>query len=159
MKSIGESRDGFPTENQDRRISQEDVSFSIFEEIPPDLREDDRDQLIIDDMEPSLENALVLNKAYQTVLLELLQKLEVLKVVNQNRQKTIAAEIEELENAIVLYKKSSHERKKKIPFTFFGIPYFKDNNFSCPPKNEDTLLAEKIGFKSVVAIPQPKLCK
>lgn len=135
-----------------------DGSFSIFEEFTSDSR-DDEDQLIIDELEPSLENALTLNKAYQAVLTELLEKLEVLKVVNQTRQRTITAEIKELETLVQQSKKSNQEKKKRIPFTLFGIPYFKDQSYNTAPRNDDALLAEQIGFRLIVAPVQSKLCK
>ena len=50
--------------------------------------------VVVDSMlEPTLENALVLNKAAQTQIVELLQQLDVIKTINQNRLKSLHEKI------------------------------------------------------------------
>lgn len=77
---------------QQHLTPQAENSFSIFEELTSESLEDD--PLIINELDPSLENALCLNQAYQSTLLELSQQLDVLRLVNQQKQKSLAEEIE-----------------------------------------------------------------
>ena len=73
---------------------QPENSFSIFEELTSDSLDENR--LIINQLEPSLENALCLNKAYQSMLVELSQQLDILRIINQQKQKEVQEEIEML---------------------------------------------------------------
>ncbi len=134
---------------------QAENSFSILEELTSDSLDDDR--LVINQLEPSLENALCLNKAYQSMLVELSQQLDVLRIVNQRKQKALQEEIEML--TVEANKKPEKHKKRKVTFSFFGMPYFKDAEYNCAPKNEDTLLADTIGFRNIAIINVYKPCE
>jgi hypothetical protein len=117
--------------------------FSTFEELTVSYPVDTE----LDELEPSFENAIRLNIAYQSMLKDLVQQLEVLRVVNIKNQKKLHAEIEVLkasENKI-----SDKPKTKAIPFAFFGMPYFKDEDYNTPPPNYDTLLAQRLGFRNI----------
>ena len=69
-------------------ILDEDASTeAMLEQNPMDV--------VVDDsmLEPTLENALLFNKAAQTQIVDLLQQLEVIKTINQNRLKSIHEKI------------------------------------------------------------------
>lgn len=130
--------------------------YSNFEELPESPESLEDDILVISEPDTSLENALCLNQAYQSTLLELSQQLDVLRLVNQQKQKSLAEEIEAL--TALANEKQEKQKKKKISFSFFGMPYFKDAEYNCAPKNEDTLLAESIGFRNVALVSSFKPC-
>jgi hypothetical protein len=112
--------------------------FSTFEELtsyPVDT-----------ELEPSLENAIRLNIAYQSILKDLVQQLEVLRVVNLKNQKKLVAEIEVLkasENEI-----SDKPKSKAIPFSFFGMPYFKESDYNTPPKRLTVTAVDCVDVRS-----------
>ena len=62
-----------------------------------------------------MENALCLNKAYQSMLVELSQQLDILRIINQQKQKEVQEEIE-----MLVHKKPEKQKKRKITFSFFG---------------------------------------
>jgi hypothetical protein len=127
-------------------IMDEDIVnnlFSIFEVLPSDFEEEYGD-LFDTEMEPSLENAIRLNMAYQSVLMIYGQQLQARHRNNQNDQNVLRAEIEVLEYKDNFYK---HHKTKLIPFSYFGMLYFKHpENLTNAPTNADTLFAQKIGF-------------
>lgn len=147
----GESAEGYSASEassyQQHLTPNVDNLFSIFEELTSDPVEGDR--IVIDaELEPSLENAICLNMAYQSMLKDLAQQLEVLRNVNLHKQKNLRAEIEILKAKP--NKKSDKQKKKIIPFSFFGMPYFKDAAYNTPPPNEDTQLAQNsLGFRNI----------
>lgn len=153
----GDSADDYSVASsyQQHLTPQADHSFSIFEELTSESVDENR--LIIDQLEPSLENALCLNKAYQAMLIDLSQQLEVLLIINQQKLKTVREEIDILVNQT--NKKADKPRRKKLVFSFFGMPYFKDLEYNCAPKNEDALLAESIGFRNISLVNTFKPCK
>lgn len=134
-----------------------DHSFSVFGELTSQSQDDEH--FIFEDMDPSLENALVLNKAYQTMLIEVMQQLEVVLSVNKGRQRTVQSEIDLLTSQSNEAKKQDKPRRRKVSFPFFGMPYFKDYDYSHPPNNDDTNLAEAIGFKNVALVTPYKPCE
>ena len=147
----GESAEGYsPSEassyQQHLTPSNVDNSFSIFEELTSDPVEEDG--LVIAEVEPSLENAILLNKAYRSMLMDLAQQIDVLRYVNLHKQKILRAEIEILK-AKEKTKKTDKQKKKLIPFSFFGMPYFKDAAYNTPPPNEDIILAQSLGFRII----------
>jgi hypothetical protein len=79
------------------------------------------------------------------MLKDLVQQLEVLRVVNIKNQKKLHAEIEVLK----ANKISDKPKTNAIPFAFFGMPYFKDVDYNTPPPNSDTLLAQRLGFRNI----------
>lgn len=119
--------------------------------------DDDDHILIIDYTEPSYENALLLNQAYQSELLDLLQKVEFFRIKNRQRQELLTEEIHMLSLAANELK-TGKPKIAKIPFSLFGMPYFKDRHFNTAPKNEDCILGEMIGVKNLV-LPNKKQCK
>lgn len=153
----GDSADGYSVASsyQQHLTPQADNSFSIFEELTSESL--DEDGLVIDQLEPSLDNALCLNKAYQSMLMELSQQLDVLRIVNRQKQKDVLEEIEAL--TAQTNKKTEKTKRTKINISFFGMPYFKDWEYSCAPKNEDAQLAENIGFRNISLINTFKPCK
>lgn len=147
--------DSMASSYQQHLTPQADRSFHIFEELN---NSSDEDQLFIDDEPPSLEYALKLNIVYQQSLLDLLQALEVMKLRNQEKQKQAIEDLEELQS-VEANIKSKKKKIKKIPFSFFGMPYFKNLDYNSPPKNEDTILAETIGFRNICLFNLCKPCK
>lgn len=118
-----------------QHLTPADQSFCILEELTIDSLEDN--QLVIDNLEPSLENALNLNRAYQSMLVDLVQQLKVLQAVNQERQKAVQDEIDSLVSSSRT--KQDRTKKKKITsFSFFGMPYFKSPDLETHPHNENT---------------------
>ncbi len=87
----GESAEGYSASEassyQQHLTPNVDNLFSIFEELTSDPVEGDR--IVIDaELEPSLENAICLNMAYQSMLKDLAQQLEVLRNVNLHSRRT-----------------------------------------------------------------------
>lgn len=133
--------------------SHPDNTFSIFEELTSECVEEDR--IIISELEPSYENALCLNRAYQSMLFELSQQLEVLRNVNEHKQKILLTEIEILK-AKFTKKPEKKTKKKPITFSYFGMPYFKDESYNTPPMNSDAKLACNLGYRNISLIMMNK---
>lgn len=161
MTFSGDSGDGYsPSEassyQQHLTPSHPDNTFSIFEELTSECVEEDR--IIISELEPSYENALCLNRAYQSMLFELSQQLEVLRNVNEHKQKILLTEIEILK-AKFTKKPEKKTKKKPITFSYFGMPYFKDESYNTPPMNSDAKLACNLGYRNISLIMMNKPCK
>lgn len=156
----GDSGEGYsPSEastyQQHLTPSHADNTFSIFEELTSESVEENR--LVISELEPSYENALCLNRAYQAMLFELSQQLDVLRNFNEHKQKILLIEIEILK--VKSTKKPGKKKKKPITFSYFGMPYFKDASYNTHPLNEDAKLASNLGFRNISLILMNKPCK
>lgn len=140
-------------------------TFSVFGELTAQSDEDqsqdvpEESAINLDDLEPTLDNALIVNQGYQGVLIDMRQELDVIQSENHKKQEALQKEIDELNEEIAKNKKSYRERgakPKKITFAYFGMPYFKDldsnHDFNCPAANGDAELVEALKFRSVAAV-------
>ena len=146
---LGESADGHSdASSYQQHLTPVDYSFTVYEELTSDSLEENR--LVVEDLEPSLENALHLNRAYQSMLMELIQQLDILKQVNEDRHKVVLGEMKAVQ---AKKKKPEKQKKKKVSFSFFGMPYFKDPQYNSAPDNEDTkLIVNAFGLSKNLAV-------
>ena len=121
---------------------------------------DSESELVIDEIPPCLENALALNLAYQAFIEETLQQFSVLLDVNLEKQRNLQNTINQLSSKPGRKSiEKDNNRAKKIHFSIFGAPYFKDAEYNSPPKNDDAQLAEDLGFRNLALICSQKPCK
>ena len=118
----------------------------------------DDDELVIDNVQPCLENALAFNQAYQAILEETLQEMGVLLDVNRERQRDLQDTIDRITKPVRIPGVDGR-RSKRTHFSIFGAPYFKDTAYQFPPDNDDTKLAKEIGFYNVALKCAQKPCK
>lgn len=133
---IGESAGGYSVASSyQQHLTPQQGDFGIFDELSGESTED---YLMIDEnLEVNVENTLVLNQAYKEILLALRDKLNTLQFANKARQQELAREIEIIAAEQQTTKKTEKQRKKNIPFAYFGMPYFKDLGYRSPPLNAD----------------------
>ena len=91
---------------------------------------------------PSLENALKVNLAYKNTLFKLKDQLENLLYINRTNQQNLEKEIRNLNSLASPFTSLEDESDNCLPFC--GIPYFKDAQLNCPPRNEDVVSIEKL---------------
>ena len=133
-----------------------DNEFSVFEEITTDSTEDDQ-LTIIEDAPATPAVLLQYNRMYQKRLMDFARKIEIQIAINEDQYNQLAIRHFELASSKLAEK--SQERVSKITLGYFGIPYFKDKYFNVPPKNDDALLGESIGFRNVGLISPHKPSK
>ena len=93
---------------------------------------------------PSLENALKINETYKNTLFKLKDQLENLLHINRTNQQNLEKEMRSLNTLASPF--TSLEDESDNCFQFCGIPYFKDAQLNCPPRNEDAVSIEKLGL-------------
>lgn len=82
----------------------------------------------------------------QAALKGITQKSKVLSDTQLNESNILRKEIEVLKAE---EKAALDEKKELIPFSYFGIPYFKDAAYNTPPLNDDALKAKELGFRNI----------
>ena len=92
------------------------------------------------------------------MLMDLCEELQVLLDANTHKQQILNTEIEILK-ANKTNKKTEKQKKKIIPFSYFGMPYFKDAAYNTPPPNGEVILAESLEFRNISLILLNKSCK
>lgn len=127
--------------------------FSVFEEITTDSAEEDQLTIIYGDPVTPVV-LLQYNRMYQKRLMDFARKIEIQIAINEDKHNKLQELISELECSKEAQK--SQERSNKITLSYFGMPYFKDKYFNVPPKNDDAILGDSIGFRNVALISPNK---
>lgn len=127
--------------------------FSVFEEITTDSTEDDG-LTIIEDAPVTPMALLQYNRMYQKRLTDFSKKIEIQIAISEDKHRKLQERLHELECSKEAQK--SQERTTKITLAYFGIPYFKDKYFNVPPKNDDAILGESIGFRNAALVSPNK---
>ncbi|XP_064649667.1 uncharacterized protein LOC135501466 [Lineus longissimus] len=118
--------------SQERSVSMASTSQDEVQYVGPPISED---SLAYDP-----ETCLALNRAYQELVQNNLQKIEAVLAENRARQVAIH------ENMDIANRNAKEQKteKKKIQLYVYQMPYFKDMNGACPPPNLDVQMKRAI---------------
>jgi hypothetical protein len=85
------------------------------------------------------------------MLMDLCEELQAVLDAKTHKLEILNKEIEILK-ANKTNKKTDKQKKKLIPFSYFGMPYFKDAAYNTPPPNGEVILAESLEFRNISLI-------